>query len=160
VSVGKELLPKVTVDAPRWCKALPEAHTLQRPRMERILVIDDNRDMRDTLSALLQSEGWAVTVASNGREGLALQRKFYFAVVITDIFMPEQDGVETASVIRREFPRTKIVAMSGGGERVVGDYLRVLRELDVVTMKKPFDFRDLVRTLREMLHQSDQPGPA
>src|SRR6185295_2295262 len=70
----------------------------------RVLVIDDNPDVRDTLRWLLESEGYEVAVAANGVEGLGVQRSAPAHIVVTDIFMPEQDGIETLWKFARSSP--------------------------------------------------------
>src|SRR5258707_1351546 len=97
-------------------------------RTTRVLVIDDNPDIRATLKWLLESEGFAVALASNGTEGLELQRSHPASNVVTDIFMPEKDGIETILELRRAYPEAKIVVVSGGSSRGA-DFLNVAREL-------------------------------
>ena len=117
---------------------------MSRP-ITRVLVIDDNSDIRDTLRWLLEGEGYAVSVAANGLEGLRLQRNEPADVVVTDIFMPEQDGIETLWKFREEFPNVPIVVMSGGGAARGTDYLSVARELGATkTLKKPLDPQELI----------------
>src|SRR5918996_5384004 len=99
---------------------------------KRVLVIDDNPDMRRTMQALLESEGFAVSVAADGEEALRLQRERPAAVVITDIFMPGKEGIETIFELRKQFPQTKIIVMSGGSRATGMDYFDVARELGAV----------------------------
>jgi CheY-like chemotaxis protein len=118
---------------------------------KRVLVIDDNPDMRRTMQALLESEGYAVAVAADGEEALRLQRDLPAAVVITDIYMPGKEGIETIYELRKHFPQTKVIVMSGGS-RVTGvDYFQVARELGAVkTLKKPFTPAELIDAVREL----------
>ena len=81
---------------------------------KRLLVVDDDADMRLTLKLALELAGYAVDVAGNGREALELQRRQPADVLITDIFMPDADGFEAIDAFRKEFPTTKIVVVSGG----------------------------------------------
>src|SRR5437763_15450494 len=83
--------------------------------MARVLVIDDHTEIRELLRLTLQAAGYDVVVAPNGREGLEIHRERPAELVITDIFMPEQEGLETIQELRRQSPRPKIIAMSGGG---------------------------------------------
>jgi DNA-binding response OmpR family regulator len=118
---------------------------------KRVLVIDDNPDMRRTMQMLLETEGFAVSVAADGEEALRLQRELPAAVVITDIFMPGKEGIETIFELRKEFPQTKIIVISGGS-RAKGDYFGVARELGAVkTFKKPFEPRELIDAVRELI---------
>jgi len=118
---------------------------------KRVLVIDDNPDMRRTMQALLESEGFAVSVAADGEEALRLQRELPAAVVITDIYMPGKEGIETIYELRKHFPQTKVIVMSGGS-RVTGvDYFQVARELGAVkALKKPFAPGELIDAVREL----------
>jgi DNA-binding response OmpR family regulator len=117
---------------------------MDRPNT-RVLVIDDSRDIRDTLRWLLEAEGYVVSVAANGLEGLRLQRKEPADIVLTDIFMPEQDGIETLWKFREEFPSVPIIVMSGGGAARGTDYVVVARELGAKkTLRKPLDPQELL----------------
>lgn len=119
--------------------------------MKRILVVDDSADMRVSLQALLELEGYAVRTAGNGREALVEQRSNSADVLVTDLFMPESDGFEAIDAFRREFPRTRIVAVSGGGRRLGKDYLATADLLGVdATLEKPLDVDELLRTLRDL----------
>jgi CheY-like chemotaxis protein len=122
--------------------------------MFRILVIDDNEDMRDLMRVILEGAGYAVEVAPDGEAGLRLQRERAADAVITDIFMPNRDGLETIARLREEHPQVKVVAMSGGGARVKGDgYLSTAREIGAhVVLAKPFDQDELLRVVRDILH--------
>ena len=83
--------------------------------MTKVIVIDDEEDIRIVLKEIFVRAGFEVKVASNGNEGMNLIREHGADLVITDIIMPGGDGVETAYDIRMEFPKTKIIVMSGGG---------------------------------------------
>lgn len=82
-------------------------------RGKRILVVDDDEGVRELLREVLLEAGYQVTVASQGREMLAELRHEHFDLVITDILMPEQDGLESIGMLRHEFPRQRVVALSG-----------------------------------------------
>ncbi len=81
--------------------------------MARILVIEDEADMRAVLEETLKTAGYEVTLAADGSEGLKQYRAAPADLVITDLFMPNQDGLETIKYLRREFPGTRIIAMCG-----------------------------------------------
>jgi DNA-binding response OmpR family regulator len=118
---------------------------------KRVLVIDDNPDMRRTLQALLESEGFAVSVAADGEEALRLQRDLPAAVVITDIYMPGKEGIETIYELRKHFPQTKVIVMSGGPRATGVDYILVAHELGAVkALKKPFAPEELIDAVREL----------
>jgi CheY-like chemotaxis protein len=122
--------------------------------MARILVIDDHADVRVAMQGVLQLAGHSVAVAADGNSGLGLQRKAPADVVITDIFMPETDGMETIHQLRTEFPRLKIIAMSGGGRISKQlDYLAMARELGAdMILNKPFDPAALLNAVDEVLN--------
>jgi CheY-like chemotaxis protein len=116
---------------------------------KRLLVVDDDADMRLTLKLALELAGYTVEVAANGREAVELQRKHPADVLITDIFMPDADGFEAIDAFRREFPRTKIVVVSGGAQFSKRDYLPDAELIGAhATLQKPFDVETLIKTLQ------------
>ena len=119
--------------------------------MTRILVIGDNEDFAELIRHFLQAEGFSVSTATDGRIGLEIQRHQPADIIITDIFMPRQDGVETIAALRSEFPNARIIAMTGRESLTDYDALRVADELGAVrTFKKPFDIPDLVAAVKEL----------
>ena len=113
----------------------------------RILVIEDNLDLRDYLRLALETQGYQVLTARNGEEALGYLNGHPVDVVLTDIFMPEMDGIETIAALRKLFPDIRVIAMSG---RPGVDYLSVARELGVTrTLRKPFDIEELLAALGE-----------
>jgi DNA-binding response OmpR family regulator len=118
---------------------------------KRVLVIDDNPDMRRTMQALLEIEGFTVSVAADGEEALRIQNEFHADVVVTDIFMPGKEGIETIYELRKRFPQTKVIVMSGGLRAKGVDYFEVARELGAVkTLKKPFAPDELIDAVRQL----------
>lgn len=112
----------------------------------RVLVIEDNAGLRDYLRLALRSEGYEVLTARNGKEALAVIDGQDLNAVVTDLFMPEMDGIETITALRRKLPGVKVVAMSG---RPGVDYLTVARELGVThTLRKPFEIDQLLAALK------------
>ena len=83
--------------------------------MLRILVIDDEALIRSTVVTILEREGFSVEVASDGAAGIDMFHKNPPDLVITDIFMPDRDGITIIRELKRSHPRTKIIAMTGGG---------------------------------------------
>jgi len=119
--------------------------------VKRILVVDDNADLRSTIQALLQADGFEVVVAGDGEAALAAHQARPADVVITDLFMPDKDGIETIVELRKLSPKLKIVAMSGWTSIQGSDYLRVAREIGAaVTLQKPFDPQELSRVVRQL----------
>lgn len=116
-----------------------------------VLIVDDHVGVRETLRAWLERDGHEVRLAGNGDEALAVIGTFVPAVVVTDIVMPDRDGIETIFELRRRSPSVKIVAISGAGAGA-GDYLDAARILGAdVTFTKPLDLKELCRTVRSLV---------
>ena len=117
-----------------------------------VLIIDDDAGTLNSLVMLLDAYGFRVLTASNGVRGLQVIRESAPRVVLTDILMPGQDGMETIREIRRTHPDIKIIAMSGGGHIGQTDYLDYARLLGAdATINKPADIHELVQLLRSFL---------
>jgi DNA-binding response OmpR family regulator len=105
----------------------------------RALVIEDDKLYLIFVCRTLEKHGWEVDAAVNGRAALALMRDRAFDLVITDIFMPEQEGMETIARIAAEFPDTRILAMSGGTSYPDFNILEFARKLGADgCISKPF----------------------
>ena len=118
-----------------------------------VLVIDDEHDTRESLRIILEAAGYSVRTARDGREGLRLHEADPPDVVITDIFMPVTDGLETIKAIRSRFPRTRIIAVSGGGTALRNPaYLETANIAGAhATLVKPVDPEELLAVLRTCL---------
>jgi DNA-binding response OmpR family regulator len=113
--------------------------------LARILVIDDDEALRQVVSAILQSAGYAVATAANGQEGLDQLAAGRFEVVLTDLIMPEKEGLETIREVRRRDATIKIIAMSGGGFGDSRTYLGLAEKLGAhLTLPKPFSGTELL----------------
>jgi len=122
--------------------------------MAKILVADDNDQIRNMLVVVLEEAGYEVFTASNGIDAEKLFRERKPDLVITDIVMPDQEGVKTILDIRRLDPAARIIAMSGGSEHLTGDdCLRSLRVLakGVLVFQKPLDLMALLKTVKELI---------
>ncbi|MCL2789115.1 MAG: response regulator [Desulfobulbus sp.] len=118
----------------------------------RILVIDDDDQIRTLLRQVMEWSGYEVIEACNGREGVQKCRKQTADLVITDLIMPEQEGLETISLLKKECPHLKIIAISGGGRIGPEAYLPAARELGAdKVFSKPFDVRELAEAVKELL---------
>ncbi len=122
----------------------------------RILFVDDEPNLLHGLQRLLRPmrEQWDMYFASNGREAMQLMQETPCEVIVTDLFMPEQEGLETIMALRRTHPETKIVAISGGGYQ--GKFMRAL---DIAaklgansTLQKPFGSQQMIHVLQEVMH--------
>ena len=110
----------------------------------RILLIEDNDSLRRVLSGALEAGGHTVMAAGNGAFGLRLLESDRFDLVITDILMPDTDGMEVLRALRRMESRPPVIAISGGGRSGSADYLEVAANLGAnETLLKPFDIREL-----------------
>lgn len=115
----------------------------------RILVVDDDPRVREVLTAMLESSGYEVEVAANGRDAVAALQKSKFTAILTDLVMPEQEGIETIKMIRTDYPEVKIIAMSGA---FGGDYLRIAGYMGAhSTLAKPIKMETLLATLNRTL---------
>jgi CheY-like chemotaxis protein len=122
-------------------------------RGSRIVVVDDNRDTCAFMRAALKGEGYEVEVAEEGAQGLDLLRRRDADLLITDIFMPGQEGFETITRCKAEFPRTRIIVMSAGTiPGMPHDFLAAAGVLGVgATLRKPFTADQLLATVRRVL---------
>ena len=124
--------------------------------MARILVIDDDPTIRALVAGILETQGHSVVDAKDGRAGVALFGRESVDLVVTDIVMPEQEGIETIGAVRRLNRAVPILAISGsatvGGS---GDYLRAAAALGATaTLQKPFTADQLAGTIERLLSAS------
>lgn len=120
--------------------------------MASILLIDDMKGVRRTVSALLKRAGHEVTEADDGGAGLDLLRSGRYDLVITDMLMPKQDGMEVLLYLEQQPNRPKVLAISGGGSQVSADEAFLLaRSKADATLAKPFDNADLLAEVDKLL---------
>ncbi|MBW2108509.1 MAG: response regulator [Deltaproteobacteria bacterium] len=119
--------------------------------MGKVLIIDDDVQILRALRALLEREGYEVLVTIDGTTGSRLCKEEAVDVVITDILMPEKDGLELIIELRRDCPGVKIVAMSGGGGGLgQEDLLYMARGLGASdVLCKPFSVAEVLRAVRK-----------
>lgn len=121
--------------------------------MKRILVIEDDEQYRLMLTRMLQRAGYEVAAAPDGEEGIRLFRLQPADLVISDIFMPGKEGMETIRELHRDYPDLKIIAMSGGSIQG-GPFcsLPPAEEFGAVrVLSKPFEKETLLKTVRDVL---------
>jgi len=126
-------------------------HSAQRlsPAAPAVLVIDDDPAVLHSLANVFEACGIAIATARDGLAGLEAFRRISPAVVLTDIIMPEQDGIGLIMEMRRERPGVKIIAMSGSGRIGKLDFLTVAKSLGADSVvQKPFDIDELVTMIR------------
>ncbi len=117
-----------------------------------ILVIDDEELIRLQVCTALKQDGYVVHQAANGNEGLTCIALSVPDLVITDILMPDKEGIETILDLRRHYPSIRIIAISGGGRTGNKDFLRTAKHLGADrTLAKPFALGELLKVVREVL---------
>lgn len=105
----------------------------------RVLVLDDNPELLDSLALVLKSAGYEVETAAGAAQALAAHRQRPADVLLTDIFMPDTDGLEAVAAFRAASPGMRIIAMSGGGRMAQGNYLETARVVGAnALLHKPF----------------------
>jgi DNA-binding NtrC family response regulator len=118
--------------------------------MANVLVIDDDPDIRELLKTELEAAGHKISLAVNGREGVQRYKKSHIDLVITDLFMPEQEGLETIKQLRMEFPEVSIIAMSG--KPTGGTMLSVAKRMGATAvLQKPFQIQELLKAIEQAL---------
>ena len=133
--------------------------------MAKILIVDDEEDVRIALKQVLERAGYEVSVAATGNEGLDLMKRETPDLVITDVIMPGIDGIATARQIREKYRDTRIIVISGGGKAAPDPY-----EPDAIstrsylasassagadrTLTKPFDRNEILDVVRTLLEES------
>lgn len=122
--------------------------------MTRVLIIDDDRDVRVTLRDILEEAGYEVCEAADGYQGERLFRSGSLDLVITDILMPEREGLETITSLRKIRPEVKIIAISGGGYCGRFNFLEASKDFGAnCVLQKPIAADDLLRTIETLLTQ-------
>ena len=117
--------------------------------MATILIIDDEEIIRSLLRSALEAEGYEVTEAANGRQGLELYRHKQTDLVITDILMPELNGLDMLLELTREFLHAKVIAISGAGGEKEKNVLDIAKLLGArQTFQKPFSLPHLLGAVR------------
>ena len=120
--------------------------------MDRILVIDDDDQVRSMLTEALGREGYKVTDAPDGNEGMKLFREQGADLIITDLIMPDKEGLVTIMELHRDFPDVKIIAISGGGRMAPGEYLGIAEKFGAHRiLAKPFEREELLAAVSDLL---------
>lgn len=123
-------------------------------KAKRIVVVDDDPETCAFMRAALQGAGYEVETAEEGAHALDVLRSRKADLLITDIFMPGQEGFETITRCKAEFPRTRIIAMSAGTiPGMPHDFLSTAKLLVGATLRKPFTASRLLETVRTVLQR-------
>lgn len=116
----------------------------------KILIIDDDKDIRNLFRMWLERDGFEVHEAENGLAGMKIQRDLLMDLIVCDLIMPVQEGIETITQIKNEFPNVGIIAISGGGKIGPDSYLSVAEHLGAWRVfTKPVDMRLMIDTIKE-----------
>ena len=122
---------------------------------KRILVIEDDADSLFATKKIISGAGYNVETAHDGVAGMECFDKFKFDLVITDMIMPNKEGTEVISEIRKKDPHVKIIAVSGGGYIASEFYLRVAKKLKAdLALHKPFSPNDLLAAMDSLMSPS------
>lgn len=119
---------------------------------KRILVIDDELQIRLMLRQAIEKAGFEVAEAPDGKEGIESFKRNGADLIITDIIMPEKEGIETIMAFKRIDPSVKIIAISGGGRIQSEDYLNIATKVGAsCSFAKPFSIIELLAKIHELL---------
>lgn len=119
---------------------------------ETVLIIDDDETIREYLHCILEEEGFTVFEAENGSEGTDFLVINKVNLIITDLIMPEKEGIETIREIKNSYPSCRIIAMSGAMNR--DNYLTITKALGAdAVIRKPFQRDELLATIAAIQHQ-------
>lgn len=117
-----------------------------------ILVVDDESELRDVVAQVLQTAGHRVVQAGNGAEATKLFAREHFDIVLTDVIMPEKDGMQVIAELRTKRPGVRIIAMSGGGHVPRDQYLKLASALGAhAALEKPFNNQALLAAVQKVL---------
>ncbi len=117
-----------------------------------ILLVDDDDQIATIIQKALATFGYTVVRARNGREALAAYDRHSVQLVLTDLIMPDGEGMELIMALRKAHPTVKIIAMSGGGHGDPEANLKVARIIGAMkTLAKPFSVDELQRVVKECL---------
>ena len=121
--------------------------------MALILIIDDEPQIRSMLKIMLERDGYEVAEAPDGIEAIRIYRQNPADLIITDLIMPNKDGIGMIIDLKKEYPDVKIIAMSGGGLNKPEGYLKGAKKLGAAcTLTKPIDRDELLRAVIDVLN--------
>ena len=127
--------------------------------MARILIIDDESQIRSMLRLMLERVGYEIAEAPDGIEGIRQYRENPADLIITDLIMPNKDGIGMIIDLKKEFPKVKIIAMSGGGVNRPEGYLDGAKKLGATrTLTKPIDRDEMLKAVKDTLQDTTAPA--
>jgi DNA-binding response OmpR family regulator len=125
--------------------------------MPGVLIVEDDKELREMLKLSLSRRNFTVFEAENGKSAIAHFKPTITDLVVTDLIMPEEDGLKVAIKLRELKPSIKIIAISGGGKVGPGSYLNLAKALGADAIySKPFSINDLIAKIEQLL-DSEQP---
>lgn len=120
--------------------------------MNRILIADDDDLFGEMIQKTLTTFSYEVARVRNGKEALRIYDPKLFDLVLTDLIMPDMEGVELILALRKVHPAVKVIAMSGGGRNQPEAYLSIARRVGAVqTLAKPFPLEELLQAVKDAL---------
>ena len=121
--------------------------------MAHILIIDDDDQIREMLKIMFEKKGYQVSLAENGAVAINAFMKNPADIILTDIFMPEKEGIEIIMELKELHPDLKIIAMSGGGKVAPEAYLKIAKRLGAeITFTKPVDISKLMNAVEVLVN--------
>jgi CheY-like chemotaxis protein len=125
--------------------------------MPGILIVEDEKDLREMLKTSLIRRKFTVIEAENGKDAISHFKPLITDIVVTDIIMPDEDGLKVIIKLKELKPSLKIIAISGGGKAGPGSYLNLAKALGAdAIFSKPFSVNDLIGKIEELLN-NEQP---
>ncbi len=125
--------------------------------MKRILIVEDDIYIREMIRFMLEFNGYEVEEAPDGKVAMRLHQKEPADLIITDIIMPDKEGLETIIELCRDFPDVKIIAMSGGGHCKAEDYIHLAKSFGAHrTFIKPFKLKEMLKVVEELLGNKEK----
>jgi CheY-like chemotaxis protein len=120
--------------------------------MPGVLIVEDDDELRDMLKLSLNRRKITVLEATNGKEAIAHFKPSITDLIVTDLIMPEEDGLKVIITLRALKPSLKVIAISGGGKAGPGSYLNMAKALGAdAVFSKPFSINDLLSKIEELL---------
>jgi DNA-binding response OmpR family regulator len=127
----------------------------------RVLLFDDEPLVQETIALMLSRYGFDVVTGRSGRDGLRQIAEVGYDVLVTDLLMPDVDGIELLRAAREARPGVPIVCISGGGPRLTADFgLKLLPGFEVRILAKPFGGEALAAAIRAAFADRPPPAPA
>jgi two-component system, cell cycle response regulator CpdR len=147
-----EISPGHTMEQPQKSDIQPLSTRLSF-QIPAILLIEDDISMRSMMIDFFAQKNFLLSAASSGSEALKLIKEKRFDLVITDIIMDNQDGLEVIRAIKNSYPEIKVIAISGGGKLSAEIYLKIASLLGAISIfQKPFSMNDLINEINNIFH--------